>query len=42
MNRWSKHAAKVMLLLIEAANSGRTATLQTCRVRPNIEGSNPK
>jgi len=37
-----KHAAKVMLLLIETATSGRTASLQTCPVHPNTDGSNPE
>jgi len=32
----------VMLLLIEAATSGRMASLQTCPVHPNTDGSNPE
>jgi len=32
----------VMLLLIEVATSGRMASLQTCPVHPNSDGSNPE
>jgi len=42
MHRWSKHAAKAMFLLIEAETSGRMASLQTCPVHLNTDGSNPE
>jgi len=37
-----KRRSKCQMRLIEAAMFGRMASLQTCSMHPNTDGSNPK